>query len=116
MRISHKIYALSGSLIFFVNTFFVPVQADELDQVAMAMEEWQYNRLFNPSPVDRKAELRGDVVIYDGLTDVTVNQAIDQNFDRMQNMMFTRTVVTDENGNPKIDPATGNKVVEDDGC
>jgi len=92
------------------------VQADELDQVAMAVEKWQYNRLFNPSPADRKAEERGAIVIYDGLTDVTVNQALDQNFNRIQNMMFTRTVVTDENGEPKIDPATGKEVVEDDGC
>ncbi len=116
MRNSHKIYALSGSLLFLLHTFFVPVQADELDQVALAMEQWQSNRLFNPSPADREAEKRGDVVIYDGLTDVTVKQAIDENFDRMQNMMFTRTVVTDENGEPMIDPETGNKVVEDDGC
>jgi len=116
MRNSHKIYALCGSLVFLLHTFFVPVQADELDQVAMAVEKWQYNRLFNPSPADRKAEKRGAIVIYDGLTDVTVNQALDQNFDRIQNMMFTRTVVTDENGEPKVDPATGNIVREDDGC
>jgi hypothetical protein len=116
MRNSHKIYALSGSLLFLLHTFFVPVQADELDQVAMAVENWQYNRLFNPSPADRESEKRGAIVIYDGLTDVTVNQALDQNFDRIQNMMFTRTVVTDENGEPKVDPATGENVVEDDGC
>jgi len=116
MRNSHKIYALSTPILVLLHTFFVPVQADELDQVAMAMEQWQYNRLFNPSPAAREAEKRGDVVIYDGLTDVTVNKALDQNFDRIQNMMFTRTVVTDENGEPKIDPDTGNKVVEDDGC
>jgi hypothetical protein len=116
MRISHKVYAMSGFLLFSLHTFFVPVEADELDKVALAMEQWQYNRLFNPSPADRKAELRGQVVIYDGLTDVTENKAIDQNFDRMQNMMFTRTVVTDENGDPMIDPVTGNEVVEDDGC
>jgi hypothetical protein len=116
MRNSHKIYALSGSLLFLLHTFFVPVQADELDQVAMAIEQWQYNRLLNPSPADLKAEARGAIVIYDGLTDVTVNQALDQHFDRIQNMMFTRTVITDENGEPEIDPSTGNILVEDDGC
>ena len=116
MRNSHKIYSLSFSIMFLLHTFFVPAQADELDQVAMAIEQWQYNRLFNPSPADQEAEERGDVVIYDGLTDVTVNKALDQNFNRIQNMMFTRTVVTDENGGPMIDPVTGNKVVEDDGC
>ena len=116
MRNSHKIYALSGSLLFLLHTFFVPVQADELDQVSMAMEQWQYNRLFNPSPADRENEKRGDVVIYDGLTDVTVKKALDENFDRIQNMMFTRTVITDEDGEPEIDPITGNILVEDDGC
>ena len=116
MRNSHKIYALSGSILFLLHTFFVPVQADELDQVAMAIEKWQYNRLLNPSPEARESEKQGAIVIYDGLTDVTVNQALDQHFERIQNMMFTRTVITNENGEPKIDPITGNKVVEDDGC
>lgn len=116
MRNSHKIYALSGYLLFLLHTFFVPVQADELDQVAMAIEQWQYNRLFNPSPADREVEKRGTIVIYDGLTDVTVNRALDQHFDRIQNMMFSRTVITNENGEPLVDPITGDKVVEDDGC
>ena len=114
MKLNNKIYALCGSLLFLINTFFVPVQADELDQVAMAMEQWQQNRLFNPTPADREFEERGDVIIYDGLTDIDVKKALDENFDRIQNMMFTRTVVTDENGDPKIDPVTGNKVLEDD--
>ena len=114
MRKFHKIYVLPG--VFLIHTFLLPVQADELDDVAMAMQEWQYNRLFNPSPAHRKAEGRGQVFIYDGLTDVTVNQALDHHFDRIQNMMFTRTVITDENGEPEIDPITGNQLVEDDGC
>jgi len=116
MRISHKIYALSGLILILLHTFFVPVQADELDQVTMAIEQWQYNRLLSPSPTDRESEKQGAVVIYDGLTDVTVNQALDQHFDRIQNMMFTRTVITDENGDPQLDPITGNILVEDDGC
>ncbi|NNF96577.1 MAG: hypothetical protein HKM94_06615 [Halobacteria archaeon] len=116
MRISHKIYALSGPILILLHTFFVPVQADEVDQVAMAIDNWQYNRLFNPSPVDREAESQGAVFIYDGLTDVTVKQALDQHFGRIQNMMFTRTVITDENGDPQLDPITGNELVEDDGC
>lgn len=116
MRNSHKIYALSAPILILLNAFFVSAQADELDEVALAMEQWQHNRLFNPSPVDREFEKRGDVIIYDGLTDVTVKKALDENFDRIQNMMFTRTVITDKDGEPKIDPITGNKVVEDDGC
>jgi len=114
MRYSHKIYAVSGALL--LHAFFVPVQADELEQVAMAIEKWHHNRLLSPSPADQKSEKQGAVVIYDGLTDVTVNKALDQHFDRIQNMMFTRTVITDENGDPQLDPITGNKLVEDDGC
>lgn len=116
MRISHKIYALCGLILILLHTFFVPGQADELDQVAMTIEQWQYNRLLNPSPAARESEKQGAIVIYDGLTDVTVNQALDQHFDRIQNMMFTRTVITDENGDPQRDPITGNELVEDDGC
>jgi len=114
MRNLHKIYALSVTIL--LSGMFGASQADELDQVAMAVDGWQYNRLFNPSPAARDAERRGAVVIYDGLTDLTVNQALDKYFDRIQNMMFTRTVITDDNGTPKIDPDTGNEMVEDDGC
>ena len=112
MRNLYKIYALSG--VFLLQALFVTVQADELDEVAIAIEKWHQNRLFNPSPANLKAEARGVVFIYDGLTDVTVNQALDRNFDRIQHMMFTRTVITDENGDPKRDPITGEIVVEDD--
>lgn len=114
MRNSHKIYALSGAIL--LSILSQPLPADELDQVAKAFDNWQYNRLFNPSPGALKAEDRGAVVIYDGLTDVTVKQALDQQFDRIQNMMFTRTVITDKNGKPEIDPDTGNVLVEEDGC
>ena len=31
---------------------------------------------------------------------------------RIQNMMFTRTVITDKNGDPLLDPITGNELVE----
>lgn len=114
MRKFHKIYVLFGA--FLIHTFLLPLQADELDDAATAVYEWQYNRLFNPSPLEREAEGRGEIFIYDGLTDVTVREALDQHFDRIQNMMFTRTVITDENGDPEIDPITGNQLIEDDGC
>ena len=114
MRNLHKVYALSGTIL--LHTFFLPVQATELDEVALAIDNWQYNRLFNPSPINLEAEERGAVFIYDGLTDITVNQALNQQFDRIQNMMFTRTVITDEKGDPQLDPITGDKLVEDDGC
>ena len=63
----------------------------------------------------RQKENQGQIMIYDGLHDTTVKQALDNNFERIENMMFTRVVITNEDGQPKTDEA-GNQVVEDDGC
>jgi hypothetical protein len=114
MRISDKIYGLSTAIL--LHAFVVPTLANELDSVATAVENWQYNRLFSPSPTYRSAESRGAIVIYDGLTDIMVKQALDQHFDRIQNMMFTRTIITNENGEPARHPETGKVLLEDDGC
>lgn len=114
MRNSTKFHVMGIALVF--HAFVVPAQADELAAVATAMENWQYQRLFTPSPQARQAEQAGAIVIYDGLTDTTVARALDLHFDRIQNMMFTRTVITDADGEPLRDPRTGDVLQEDDGC
>lgn len=79
-------------------------------------DKWQIYRLFKPTESQReKEEKTGQVMIYDGLPDTTVAKAIDTNFKRIQNMMFTRVVVTKTSGDPELDEY-GNAVVEDDGC
>ena len=60
-------------------------------------------------------ETADQIVIYDGLRDTTVKKAFDTNFNRIENMMFTRVIVTDESGQPELD-VTGNVIIEDDGC
>jgi len=87
------------------------------DQLAMLdkHEAWQNNILLEPSAAQLRQELKGRVVIYDGLSDVTVDKALDAQFNRIQNMMFTRIVRTDKNGQPLKDES-GSVVVEDDGC
>ena len=72
-------------------------------------EDWQYRRLFEPTLAEREQERRGQIMIYDGLTQGTVNAALDQGFERIENMMFIRIQITDENSGEVVD-------IEDDGC
>ena len=70
---------------------------------------WQERRLLAPSESQREQEKRGLVFIYDGLDHNTVQRAMDKDFDRIQNMMFTRIHHLPAAG-------AGPAVVENDGC
>jgi hypothetical protein len=83
---------------------------------ALAGESWQETMLFHPPATQLEAERRGRIMIYDGLKDTQINQAMDTEFDRIQSMMFVRTVSTDTSGESSRDEQTGPVVVEDDGC
>ena len=87
-----------------------PAKAHEL------VASWQMKRLFQPTQLDLASEARGRIMIYDGLTDKAVARALDEQFDRVGAMMFTRIVVTDEAGSPQRDRETGEIVTENDGC
>jgi hypothetical protein len=76
---------------------------------AGANDEFQYNTLLNPIRAQLNAEARGRVMIYDGLEEAVVDRALDEQFDRIEHMMFTRTRQT-----PADDEDIA--VVEDDGC
>lgn len=80
------------------------------------MRQWQLGLLLNPGVHQLDVERRGRVVIYDGLHSADIDRALEEQFERIDSMMFTGTVVTDARGVPIKDPETGEVMVEDDGC
>jgi len=83
---------------------------------AGAADTWQVRLLFDPPPSQLDAEARGRVMIYEGLTEAQVAQAMDEQFERIGSMMFVGTVRSDEQGEVLHDTQTGEVLVEDDGC
>ena len=81
-----------------------------------AAGDWQEKLLFTPPDSQLKLEQRGRIMIYDGLTDKAIAKALDSQFDRIESMMFVRTIITNDEGNAVRDSETGQVVVEDDGC
>ncbi len=77
---------------------------------------WQQRMLFNPPASQLKLEKPGRIVIYDGLRDTQITQAMETQFDRVQSMMFVRTITGDAEDETPRDAETDTVVVEDDGC
>ena len=89
---------------------FIPliiVTFTPLSVAANSYSDYQLRRLFAPTESEFIAENKGKVHIYDGLSSAQVDDAMDGHFSRIDNMMFTRIVQIDEQGE---------QYVEDDGC
>ena len=96
-----------------LGSFYLPVSARGDDD---KMHQWQLSLLFDPGEQQLKVERRGRVMIYDGLRRAEIDRALDEEFDRIEHMMFVNTIVTDAQGEPVKDPKTGELMVEADGC
>ena len=83
-------------------------QADDDSPVALSLD-YQLQRLLAPTPAQRTTETQGGIYIYDSLEAGDVDAALDQHFDRMQNMMFIRIHDLPPTG-------AGPAKVEDDDC
>jgi len=108
------IYSIIFSLSLWATAVSTPVQAQKPGALD-GQESWQYNRLFAPTAHQRQLEIKGSVVIYDGLKDTTIDKVMDKAFDRIQNMMFIRVIRTGKDGQP-MHGKNGEMVVEDDDC
>jgi hypothetical protein len=80
------------------------------------VEEIELRRLFEPTMAERADEAGGRIYIYDGVRDRDIRRAMDEEFERVDSMMFIRTRKTDTDGNIERDQQTGEVMVEDDGC
>lgn len=83
---------------------------------AADVSEIERRRLFEPTPGELRAEAAGRIYIYEGLRDTDVERALEEEFKRVESMMFIRVKPTDEGGNPVKDPKTGAEYVQNDGC
>jgi len=84
--------------------------------MAEGLRDIELRRLFEPTPAEIRAEKAGRIYIYDGLRDVDVERALEEEFERVDNMMFIRIQKTDETGAVKRNEETGELEYEDDGC
>lgn len=54
-------------------------------------KEWQQRRLFAPTSSELQQEAAGRIFIYDGMTEADLDRALDDQFPRLDSMMFIRT-------------------------
>ena len=74
-----------------------------LGHAVAAGEGWQKERLLAPTPAQLAAEEKGRVGIYDGLESRTVDRALDEQFHRIDSMMFVRTRHIEPDGTDWVD-------------
>ncbi len=86
------------------------------DNQAPSLERWQMNMIYHPTEYVLERESKGFVFIYDGFDETQVDQILDDRFDRIDHMMFTRVKLTDSSGEILLDPETGEELMADDGC
>jgi hypothetical protein len=72
-------------------------------QALADQNSYAYGLLTSPSPAVLSAEANGRVTIYDALHSETVDEALDSQFHRIENMMFIRTQHQNENGEYEAD-------------
>jgi hypothetical protein len=112
---TNKMLAISALLaLALVN---LPALAEEpADHVQLAVADstnWQWRRLMQPTASEIAREEKGEVVIYDLMTDKEVELAMTEHFERIPSMMFVRTVITEKK---EEEEASAFPSYQDEGC
>lgn len=85
-----------GNLKIFVSLIFAACFVSPSS--AHAYDSYQLKVLFTPTKSDLGAEANGRVMIYDSLKNETVEKALNEQFGRIERMMFIRTQVIQKSG------------------
>lgn len=75
------------------------------------MRDIELRLLFEPTQAELRAEVSGRIYIYEGLRSSDIGWAIDEEFERVESMMFIRTEKTTQTGEFVTDPVTKMSVV-----
>ena len=103
---------LAASLLASTITMTTPVAAEiiEADISNQSLYNWKNSKLNQPDSATLKFEKEHDIVyIYSGMKVADINHAMDNQFDRIDHMMFTQEIY------PSKKSSTG-YAVDDDGC
>ena len=101
----------------YVTMFLLAISSSSASSEELAaVDVWQNNALLDPSESILERERSGVVMIYDGITDSEIERVMQEQFNRIEAMMFVNVVQTDEAGEVLRDPATNQALDFDDGC
>lgn len=82
---------LYGGIFALTNLIGTASAAADLSPELSDLQKWQLRRLFIPTERELEHERKGNVYIYEGLTDRQVEEALDRHFDRIEYMLFLGT-------------------------
>jgi hypothetical protein len=105
----HEDATMKMSLIFALLIATTAGSADELRDIEL-------RRLFDPTPAELRAEQAAGIYIYDGLRDTDIEHAMQEEFDRVESMMFIRVKRPIPQGKSNEKPDNDVVYVQDDDC
>lgn len=86
-----------------LNTLLLTALLTVTVESALALDSYQQKVMFHPTESILVAEARGRIMIYDGVKSESVDKAMDEQFDRIETMMFVNTLYKQEDGGYEVE-------------